>query len=60
MACWSFGVPGRTRISALKIELQLVKATLELADGREIGVQAMEELLRKLLESADDAMDLLG
>lgn len=53
-------MPGRTRISALKIELQLVKATLELADGREIGVQAMEELLRKLLESADDAMDLLG
>lgn len=46
-------------IEALRTELLLVKATLETASRKEIGGQAMEELLQKLQDSAHDAEDLL-
>ncbi|KAI4974542.1 hypothetical protein ZWY2020_047822 [Hordeum vulgare] len=46
-------------IEALRMELLLVKATLELAGSKQIQGQAMEELLGKLRHSAHCAEDLL-
>ncbi|XP_048539522.1 putative disease resistance protein RGA3 [Triticum urartu] len=46
-------------IEALRMELLLVKATLELAASKQICGQAMEELLGKLRDSAQSAEDLL-
>ncbi|KAI4977305.1 hypothetical protein ZWY2020_057217 [Hordeum vulgare] len=46
-------------IEALKMELLLVKATLELAGSKQMCGQAMEELLGKLRDSAHCAEDLL-
>ncbi|XP_037472236.1 putative disease resistance protein RGA3 [Triticum dicoccoides] len=46
-------------IEALRMELLLVKATLELAGCKQIQGQAMEELLGKLRHSAHCAEDLL-
>uniref|UniRef100_A0A8I7BFV3 AAA+ ATPase domain-containing protein n=1 Tax=Hordeum vulgare subsp. vulgare TaxID=112509 RepID=A0A8I7BFV3_HORVV len=46
-------------IETLKMELLLVKATLELASGKQIHGQAMELLLGKLRDSAHCAEDLL-
>nr|UBY07405.1 NBS-LRR disease resistance protein [Dasypyrum villosum] len=47
-------------IEALKMELLLVKATLETASRKHIDGQAMEELLGMLRDSAHCAEDLLG
>ncbi|KAI4977173.1 hypothetical protein ZWY2020_050991 [Hordeum vulgare] len=46
-------------LEALKMELLLVKATLELAGCKQMCGQAMEELLGKLRDSAHCAEDLL-
>ena len=46
-------------IEALRMELLLVKATLENAARKEISGPAMEELLQRLRDSAHNAQDLL-
>ncbi|KAM3393620.1 hypothetical protein ACQJBY_014385 [Aegilops geniculata] len=46
-------------IEALSMELMLVKATLEQAGRKELGGLAMEMLLQKLRDSAQNAEDLL-
>uniref|UniRef100_A0A453A6L6 Disease resistance N-terminal domain-containing protein n=1 Tax=Aegilops tauschii subsp. strangulata TaxID=200361 RepID=A0A453A6L6_AEGTS len=46
-------------IEALSMELMLVKATLEQAGRKELGGPAMEMLLQKLRDSAQNAEDLL-
>ncbi|XBI97364.1 hypothetical protein VPH35_017742 [Triticum aestivum] len=47
-------------VEALRMELLLVKATLENAARKEISGPAMEELLQRLRDSAHNAQDLLN
>ncbi|XP_044318751.1 uncharacterized protein [Triticum aestivum] len=46
-------------IEAVKMELLLVKATLELASGKQISGNAMEQLLQMMRDSAEKAVNLL-
>nr|UBY07391.1 NBS-LRR disease resistance protein [Dasypyrum villosum] len=61
MACWRLGCHQELcpNIEALSTELLLVKATLEQAAHKELGGMAMEMLLQKMRDSAQNAEDLL-
>ncbi|KAF7005558.1 hypothetical protein CFC21_020680 [Triticum aestivum] len=62
MACWGTWSASSNlglNIEDLRMELLLVKATLQQAARKEICGTAMEELLQRLLDSAHNAEDLL-
>nr|UBY07266.1 NBS-LRR disease resistance protein [Dasypyrum villosum] len=59
LAAWAATKNFGPNIEALSTELLLVKATLEQAAHKELGGPAMEMLLQKMRDSAQNAEDLL-
>nr|UBY07011.1 NBS-LRR disease resistance protein [Dasypyrum villosum] len=59
LGAWSASSNFGLNIEDLRMELLLVKATLEQAARKDICGTAMEELLQRLLDSAHNAEDLL-
>ncbi|VAH24223.1 unnamed protein product [Triticum turgidum subsp. durum] len=59
LGAWSASSNLGVNIEDLRMELLLVKATLQQAARKEICGSAMEELLQRLLDSAHNAEDLL-